>query len=34
MIEKGEIIEEGTHNQLCQENGKYKSLYQKQLIEE
>lgn len=34
MIEAGRIIEEGTHDQLCQKNGKYKSLHQKQLIEE
>lgn len=34
MIEDGRIIEEGTHDELCAVNGKYKNLYQKQLIEE
>lgn len=34
MIEEGKIIEEGTHDALCNKNGKYKNLYQKQLIEE
>ena len=34
MIEDGRIIEEGTHDELCAVNGKYKNLYQKQRIEE
>lgn len=34
VLDKGEIIEQGTHDQLIQKNGAYKSLYDKQLASE
>lgn len=34
VLEKGQIIEEGTHDQLLASNGLYNYLYQKQLLEE
>ncbi|MBI34258.1 MAG: ABC transporter [Flavobacteriales bacterium] len=34
MIDNGEIIEEGNHNELIQLNKEYESLYKKQLIED
>lgn len=34
VLDNGEIIEEGTHDQLLEMNGLYNSLYQKQLLEE
>jgi ATP-binding cassette subfamily B protein len=33
VLEDGEIIQQGTHNQLINEEGYYKSLYLKQLSE-
>ena len=32
FIDKGKIVELGTHDQLIQKNGEYKKLIQKQLI--
>jgi ABC-type multidrug transport system fused ATPase/permease subunit len=32
FIDKGKIVEIGTHDQLIQKNGEYKKLIQKQLI--
>lgn len=34
VLEKGEIIEEGTHDELLKVNGLYNYFYQKQLLEE
>lgn len=34
VMEKGEIIEEGTHDELLEADGLYHYLYQKQLLEE
>ncbi|AZR72138.1 multidrug ABC transporter ATP-binding protein [Anoxybacter fermentans] len=34
VLEKGEIIEEGTHEELLKANGLYSYLYEKQLLEE
>lgn len=34
VLDNGEIIEEGTHDELLDKNGLYNSLYQKQLLEE
>lgn len=34
VLDQGEIIEEGTHEELLENNGLYNSLYQKQLLEE
>lgn len=34
VLEKGEIIEKGTHDQLLENQGLYNYLYQKQLLEE
>lgn len=34
MIQDGEIIESGTHEELMKKGGAYKELYQKQLVEE
>jgi len=34
MIENGKIIEEGNHEKLINNKGKYESLYKKQLVEE
>jgi ATP-binding cassette subfamily B protein len=34
VLDNGEILEEGTHNELLDKNGLYNSLYQKQLLEE
>ena len=34
MIENGKIIEQGDHDKLIKHQGKYESLYQKQLIED
>ena len=31
VIEKGEIIEEGLHQELLEKNGKYKNIYNLQL---
>ena len=31
VLEKGQIIQQGTHNQLIAEDGYYKALYKKQL---
>ena len=31
VLEKGQIIQQGTHNQLIVEDGYYKALYKKQL---
>lgn len=33
VLEKGEIIQQGTHNQLITINGYYKKLYEQQLLE-
>ena len=33
VLEDGQIIQEGTHNQLVRKNGYYKVLYKKQLQE-
>jgi ATP-binding cassette subfamily B protein len=33
VLEDGQIIQEGTHNQLVRKNGYYKTLYKKQLQE-
>jgi subfamily B ATP-binding cassette protein MsbA len=33
VIEQGEIVERGSHNELLEEEGKYASLYQGQFIE-
>ena len=33
VLEDGQIIQEGTHNQLVRKNGYYKNLYKKQLQE-
>lgn len=33
VLNKGEIIQEGTHNQLLEKDGYYKELYTKQLLE-
>ena len=33
ILDEGQIIQQGTHNQLITENGYYKELYQKQLSE-
>ena len=33
VLEEGEIVQEGTHNQLISKNGYYKALYEKQLQE-
>ena len=33
ILDEGQIIQQGTHNQLITENGYYKELYQKQLTE-
>ena len=32
VMELGEIIEKGTHNELLLENGKYRTLYEKQIF--
>jgi len=34
VIDKGEILEQGTHNQLMEARGAYFDLYEKQLLEE
>jgi len=34
VLEKGSILERGTHNELLELNGAYASLYQKQLLED
>ena len=34
MIANGKIIEEGNHQELIHKKGEYKSLHQKQLVEE
>ena len=34
FLENGKIIEKGTHQELLEKNGYYKSLYDKQLLEE
>jgi ATP-binding cassette subfamily B protein len=31
MLDDGEMIEEGTHDQLIEQNGAYQELYEKQL---
>ena len=33
VLQKGEISEQGTHNQLVKQNGYYAELYAKQLSE-
>jgi len=33
VLDNGEIVQEGTHNQLINENGYYKELYEQQLLE-
>lgn len=33
VLDNGEIVEQGTHNDLVENNGLYNSLYQKQLLE-
>ena len=33
ILDNGEIVQEGTHNQLISENGYYKELYEQQLLE-
>ncbi|MCI2227892.1 ABC transporter ATP-binding protein/permease [Polaribacter sp. MSW13] len=33
VLDKGEIIQQGTHNQLIKEKGYYKDLYEQQLLE-
>ena len=33
ILESGEIIQQGSHNQLIKENGYYKDLYEQQLLE-
>lgn len=33
VLNEGEIIQQGTHNQLLNQNGYYKELYQQQLLE-
>ncbi|WP_369047560.1 ABC transporter ATP-binding protein [Tenacibaculum sp. UWU-22] len=33
ILDKGKIIQQGTHNQLITQNGYYKNLYQQQLLE-
>jgi ATP-binding cassette, subfamily B, multidrug efflux pump len=34
LLEDGEIVERGTHDQLVARNGVYAELYRKQLLEE
>jgi len=34
VMDKGEIIEQGSHQELLEKNGYYAELYQKQLVEE
>ena len=34
VLDKGEILEQGTHNQLMEARGAYFDLYEKQLLEE
>jgi ABC-type multidrug transport system fused ATPase/permease subunit len=34
VLEKGGIVEQGTHAQLAQAGGYYSELYRKQLLEE
>jgi len=34
VLENGEIVERGTHDQLVARNGVYAELYRKQLLEE
>ena len=33
ILDEGKIVEQGTHNQLLEQNGYYKELYLKQLSE-
>jgi ATP-binding cassette subfamily B protein len=33
VLDDGEIIQQGSHNQLINENGYYKELYEQQLLE-
>ncbi|MDB2674802.1 ATP-binding cassette domain-containing protein, partial [Flavobacteriaceae bacterium] len=33
ILDDGEIIQQGSHNQLINENGYYKELYEQQLLE-
>ena len=34
VLEQGKIIQQGTHNELIKQEGYYKALYEKQLIEQ
>ena len=34
VLEKGEIVEQGTHKDLLKEGGYYKNLFDKQFLEE
>ncbi|MBS4537219.1 ABC transporter ATP-binding protein [Clostridium sp. D2Q-11] len=34
VLDKGKIVESGTHNELVKNNGLYNNIYQKQLLEE
>jgi len=34
VLDKGEIIEQGTHHYLMEKRGAYFELYEKQLLEE
>jgi ATP-binding cassette, subfamily B, multidrug efflux pump len=34
VLERGEVVEEGSHSELIGQGGYYADLYQKQLLEE